>query len=132
MMKRYYIALTILTLLMLAAAFAVLLFSRPDFHLIMPLLAFYFAIITGIQHFVVVKSMQKSPRRFVQYFMGATVASLLLHLIVFAAYLFTHSQQAKIFALTFCIGFGAYLLFETIALVIFVNRERKRQQTAKD
>ncbi len=131
-MKRYYVALSLLTLLMLAAVFSVYLFSRPDFRMIMPLLVFYFAIITGIQHFVVVKSMEKSPRRFVQYFMGATVATLLLHLIVFAVYLFTHTQQAKVFALAFCIGFGTYLLFETIALVIYVNRERKKQRSAKD
>lgn len=127
-MKRYYIALSILTLLLLAASIAVWLFDAPQFHLFMPLLAVYFGVVAGVQHFVVVKSMKKSPRQFVQYFMGATVATLLLHLVVFAAYLFTHPHQAKAFAITFCIGFAALLVFETVALVIFVNRQRKNSQ----
>ncbi len=125
-MKRYYIALAIVTLLLVAAAFSVLLFSRSDFHLVMPILAFYFAIITGIQHFVVVKSMNKSPRQFVQYFLGATVAVLFIHLVVLASYLFTHTDQAKSFTLAFCIGFATMLVFETVALLIHVNREKKK------
>ncbi len=44
-MKRYYIALAIVTLLLVAAAFSVLLFSRSDFHLVMPILAFYLSLI---------------------------------------------------------------------------------------
>ncbi len=125
-MKRYYIALAIVTLLLVAAAFSVLLFSRSDFYLVMPILAFYFAIITGIQHFVVVKSMNKSPRQFVQYFLGATVAVLFIHLVVLASYLFTHTDQAKSFTLAFCIGFATMLVFETVALLIHVNREKKK------
>ena len=127
-MKRYYIALSIVTLVLLAAAFSVLLFSRSDFHIILPILAFYFAIITGIQHFVVVKSMKKSPRQFVQFFLGATVAVLFIHMVFLASYLFTHTDQAKIFTLSFSIGFATMLVFETVALVLFVNREKKKQQ----
>ena len=126
-MKRYYIALTIVTLVLLVAAFSVLLFSRPNFHLVMPLLALYFAIITGIQHYVVVKSMKKSPRQFVQCFLGATVAVLFIHLVVLASYLFTHTDQAKSFTLAFCIGFATMLVFETVALILFVKRQRENQ-----
>lgn len=121
-MKRYYIALSIVTLVLLAAAFSVLIFSRPDFHVIMPILAIYFAVVTGLQHYVVVKSMKKSPRQFVQFFLGATVAVLFIHLVVLASYLFTHVAQAKVFTLAFCIGFATMLIFETIALVLFVKR----------
>lgn len=127
-MKRYYIALAILMIVMLAASVVVNMTTASYFHLFMPLLAVYFAVVAGVQHYIVVKSMQKSPRQFVQYFMGATVATLLLHLVVFAAYLFTHPQQAKVFAITFSIGFAAMLIFETVALVIFINRQRKNSQ----
>jgi hypothetical protein len=127
-MKRYYIALAILMIVMLAAGVVVKMTAASHFHLFMPLLAVYFAVVAGVQHYIVVKSMQKSPRQFVQYFMGATVATLLLHLVVFAAYLFTHPQQAKVFAITFSIGFAAMLIFETVALVIFINRQRKNSQ----
>ena len=127
-MKRYYIALAILMIVMLAASVVVKMTTASFFHLFMPLLAVYFAVVAGVQHYIVVKSMQKSPRQFVQYFMGATVATLLLHLVVFAAYLFTHPQQANVFAITFSIGFAAMLIFETVALVIFINRQRKNSQ----
>ena len=96
-MKRYYIALSILTLLLLAASIAVRLFDAPQFHLFMPLLAVYFGVVAGVQHFVVVKSMKKSPRQFVQYFMGATVATLLLHLVSFMVMWF--APQAFIVAM---------------------------------
>lgn len=127
-MKRYYIALSIVTLVLGAVALAVLAFNPEQFHLIMVLLPFYFAIITGVQHFVVVKAMKKSPRQFVQYFLGATVAVLFIHLVVLASYLFTHTDQAKSFTLAFCIGFAAMLVFETVALILFVNREKKKRQ----
>jgi len=126
-MIRYYITLAIVTLVLIAAAFSVLLFSRPNFHLVMPLLALYFAIITGIQHYVVVKSMKKSPRQFVQYFLGATVAVLFLHLVVLASYLFTHVEQAKSFTLAFSIGFATMLVFETVAMVLYVKRAKDKK-----
>lgn len=131
-MKRYYIALAIVTLLLVATAFSVLLFSRSDFHLVMPILAFYFAIITGIQHFVVVKSMNKSPRQFVQYFLGATVAVLFIHMIVLFSIVFFRYNQlphvAKVFIIAFGLGFAIMLVFETVALLIHVNREKKNQR----
>lgn len=129
-MKRYYIALTIVTLLLIAAAFSVLLFARTDFHLFMPLLAFYFAAITGLQHFVVVKSMKKSPRQFVQYFLGSTVVVLFIHMIVLFSIVFFRYNQlphvAKVFIIAFGLGFAIMLVFETVALLIHVNREKKR------
>ena len=128
MMKRYYTALAIVTLVLVAAAFSVLLFSRPNFYLIMPILAVYFAIVTGIQHFVIVKSMKKSPREFVQYFLGATVVTLFIHLVVLASYLFTHTNQAKVFTISFCIGFATMLIFETVALILFVRRQKKEEK----
>ena len=126
-MKKYYIALAIVTVALLGVALGVLAFAKEQFHLIMALLPFYFALITGVQHWVVVKSMKKSPRQFVQYFLGATVAVLFIHLVVLASYLFTHTDQAKSFTLAFCIGFATMLVFETVALILFVKRQRKNQ-----
>ena len=129
-MKRYYIALAIVTLLLIAAAFSVLLIARHEFHLFMPLLAFYFAVITGIQHFVVVKSMTKSPQRFVQFFLGSTVVALFVHMIVLFSVVFFRyfhaPHAAKVFILSFGIGFAIMLVFETVALLVHVNREKKK------
>lgn len=134
-MKRYYIALAILALLMVAAAFGMMAIARPHFHFFMPVLAVYFAIVTGVQHYVVVKSMKKSPRQFVQFFLGSTVAALLLHMavlfsLVFFRYLH-HPHVAKVFILTFAIGFAVTLVFETVSLLLHVNREKKLHKAAE-
>jgi preprotein translocase subunit SecF len=75
--------------------------------------------------------MYQSPRRFVQVFLATTVATLFVHLVVFAVYLFTHTAHAKPFALAFCIGFAAMMVFETTAMVITISNERKKNQQQK-
>lgn len=127
-MRRYYITLVAIALLLALASFAVMWTSPAHFLTVMPLLALYFAAVTGVQHYFVVKSMYKSPKPFVQLFLAFTVASLFLHMVVFAAYLFTHIRQAKLFAIAFCIGFAVMLVFETASLVLLINREKKNRQ----
>lgn len=128
MMKRYYIALVVVALVLALASFVVM-WTIPERYLtVMPLLALYFAAVTGVQHYFVVKSMYQSPKRFVQFFLATTVATLFLHLVVFAAYLFTHTQQAKLFAIAFCIGFAVMLVFETVSLILLINREKKSRK----
>lgn len=128
MMKRYYIALVVVALVLALVSFVVM-WTIPERYLtVMPLLALYFAAVTGVQHYFVVKSMYQSPKRFVQFFLATTVATLFLHLVVFAAYLFTHTQQAKLFAIAFCIGFAVMLVFETVSLILLINREKKSRK----
>ena len=126
-MRRYYIALVAFALVLTLAAFAVQWLAPACFLTVMPLLALYFAVVLGVQHYIVLKSMKKSPRQFVQFFLGSTVAVLFIHLVVLASYLFTHTDQAKSFTLAFCIGFASMLVFETVALILFVKRQRKNQ-----
>ncbi len=127
-MRRYYIALVAMALLLALASFVVMWTAPQAFLPVMPLLALYFAVVTGVQHYIVLKSMYQSPRRFVQVFLAATVAILFVHLVVFAVYLFTHTAHAKPFALAFCIGFAAMMVFETTAMVVTIGNERKKQQ----
>ena len=127
-MRRYYLSLVVVTLVLVLASFVVMWTAPGSFLTVMPLLAIYFAVVTGVQHYIVLKSMYRSPRRFVQIFLATTVATLFLHLVVFAAYLFTHTSQARPFAIAFCIGFATFLVFETAALVLHINREKKNRQ----
>jgi hypothetical protein len=130
-MRRYYIALVAMALLLALASFVVMWTAPQAFLPVMPLLALYFAVVTGVQHYIVLKSMYQSPRRFVQVFLAATVAILFVHLVVFAVYLFTHTAHAKPFALAFCIGFAAMMVFETTAMVLTIGNERKKNQQQK-
>lgn len=130
-MRRYYIALVAMALLLALASFVVMWTAPQAFLPVMPLLALYFAVVTGVQHYIVLKSMYQSPRRFVQVFLAATVAILFVHLVVFAVYLFTHTAHAKPFAIAFCIGFAAMMVFETTAMVLTIGNERKKNQQQK-
>ena len=127
-MRRYYIALVAFALVLTLAAFAVQWLAPACFLTVMPLLALYFAVVLGVQHYIVLKSMYQSPRRFVQVFLATTVATLFIHLAVFALYLFTHTAHAKLFAIAFCIGFATMLVFETASLVLLINREKKNRE----
>lgn len=128
-MKRYYISLVALTLL-LAVISIIALQGGQGFMPILPLTALYFAIVTGVQHYIVVKAFDKSPRAFVKNFMGVTVGTLFLHIIAFAIYLLTHPQQAKVFAIGFCIAYAVYLVFETTSLALLIQRRRKQNNKA--
>jgi len=109
-------------------AFCVMWFAPDRYVTAMPLLALYFGIISGVQHWLVCRSLYKSPRAFIQIFLGSVVGVLLLHIIVLAAYIFTHVKEAKMFLVAFIVCYVVYLVFETAALVRFVQSEKKRRE----
>lgn len=127
-MRRYYISLLSVSLVLILASFAVMWFVPQTFIVAMPLLVLYFAILTIVQHTIVVKAMQRSPKTFVQLFLGTTVGVLFIHLIVLASFLLTNPGQGRRFLIAFCIGYVAYLVFETVALVRYVDNEKKKRQ----
>ena len=127
-MRRYYISLLIVSLVLVLASFGVMWLAPQTIIIAMPLLVLYFAILTLVQHTIVVKAMQRSPKTFVQLFLGTTVGVLFIHLIVLAAFLLTNPGQGRRFLIAFCIGYVVYLVFETVALVRYVDSEKKRRQ----
>jgi predicted neutral ceramidase superfamily lipid hydrolase len=127
-MRRYYISLLLVSLVLILASFMVMWFAPKVFIVAMPLLVLYFAILTLVQHTIVVKAMQRSPKTFVQLFLGTTVGVLFIHLIVLATFLLTTPAQGRRFLIAFCIGYVVYLVFETVALVRYVDNEKKKRQ----
>ncbi len=123
-MKKYYVSLILLTIVLIVAAFCTLWFAQGVFQTIMPFIPLYFAVITGLQHYAVVKSFYKDPRTFVKNFLGLTVGTLFLHLVLLCLWAFTHIPTARTFILAFCICYIVYLAFETIQLVLLVKRKR--------
>jgi len=121
-MKRYYIILAILTAVLAAVAWWVGRGIGQAFFAVLPL---YFAIVTGVQHYVVANSLKKDPRTFIKNFLGLTVGTLFLHLVVLSLWAFTHIPTAKPFILAFGIGFVVYLAFETLMLVLLVRSNKK-------
>lgn len=127
-MRRYIISLLIISLTLVLASFAVMWLAPQQFIIAMPLLVLYFAVLTLVQHTIVTKAMHRSPKTFVQLFLGSTVGVLFIHLIVLAIFLFTTPTQGRRFLIAFCIGYVVYLVFETVALVRYVDNEKKKRQ----
>lgn len=127
-MRRYYISLLVMTLLMVVAAFCVQWFAPQQFLVAMPLLALYFGVVTGVVHYVVIHAMQRSPRAFVQVYLGTTVGMLVMHLIVITLYLLNHHTTGQRFLIAFLVGFVVSFAFEVVCLVRHVDNERKHRQ----
>ena len=127
-MRRYIISLLIISLTLVLASFAVMWLAPQQFIIAMPLLVLYFAVLTLVQHTIVTKAMHRSPKTFVQLFLGSTVGVLFIHLIVLAAFLLTNPSQGRRFLIAFCIGYVVYLVFETVALVRYVEKKKKKRQ----
>lgn len=127
MSRRYLISLLALSLVLVLAAFAVQWFAPQWFLPVMPLLALYFGIVAGAQHWIVTRAMHRSPRAFVQIFLGSVTAVLFLHLAVLIVYVLSCTSHARPFLIAFCIGYAATLVFETVALVQFVRLQRKNK-----
>lgn len=128
-MRRYIVSLLIMTLLLVLMSFAIMYFWPQQWLAIMPFLALYFGIVTGLQHWLVTKAMFKSPKAFVQQFLGTTVGVLFVHLIVLALYLFSHPGNAKLFTIVFLVGFVVSWVFETISILLFVRNEKKKRES---
>lgn len=128
MSRRYLISLLAMTLALVLASFIVLWVAPEKFLIAMPVLALYFGIVTGVQHFLVTRAMYRSPKTFVQIFLATVVGMLFLHIVVLAAYLLTHLTHVHLFTVAFLIGYVVSLVFETVALVQFVKDERNRRR----
>lgn len=130
-MKNYFFHISILTLVLVLASF-VILWCRPSFFLIaMPIIALYFAVITGLEHYCVTRAAKKDPRTFIKSFLGVTVGSMMIHLVVLMVYMFTHVQQARVFAIYFAICYVIHLAFETIELVRYVKAYQQKLEESK-
>ncbi len=128
MSRRYIISLLAMTLALVLLSFIVMFISPDKWLMAMPFIALYFGIVTGLQHWLVTKAMFRSPKAFVQQFLGTTVGVLFLHLAVMAIYLLTHPGNAKIFTIAFLIGFVVSWVFETLAILMFIKKEKKKRE----
>lgn len=133
-MKRYLISLLILTLVLAVVALALGAFAPGSFNVAYLILVAYFALVTGVQHMFVTRSTKADPRTFVRNFFMVTLLVLALHMIVMVVYVFSHLKDAmanKTFAIAFLTGYFAYLVFETVALVMYVHRQQKEAKQAE-
>lgn len=123
-MKKYFIRLFIVTIIMVVAAFIPMWCEAQWFQAIMPVIPLYFCVVAGVEHYLIVRSTYKDPRIFIKNFLMLTVITLLLHLAVIVVWSFTHLTTAKSFLLAFCVAYLVYMVYEVAEQVVFIKHQR--------
>lgn len=133
-MKKYTIHLILLSVLMLVASLAsqgIQFFSAlPVWTL--PVMVVYFSIIDIVEYWLTSRSITKSPKGFVQFFLGMTVAILFLHLILITIGVLSHPSTGKNFAIAFMIYYVVYTVFVIAEIIVFMRRFGNNPDKAGD
>ncbi len=128
-MKRYYLGLIVLTIVMMLLAFATKWFGMDFFaplHVVMlPLAVIYFAVVDAVQYWITIRSVNKSPKTFVQFFLATTVAVLLLHIIVLVGGMLLNPACGKRFAIGFLVLYVVYTFYIMAQFVHFMRNAGK-------
>lgn len=128
-MRRYLIGLALLTIVMVLLSFVVkwtgMEFFAPVGIAMFPMATLYFAVVDGVQYWLTVRSVDKNPKAFVQFFLGITVAVLFLHLMVLVGGILTNPAAGKRFAVGFLVLYVVYTFYIMAALVRFVRNAGK-------
>ena len=129
-MKRYFIGLILLTLVMVLLAFAVKWAAMPFFAPVpvwlLPFAVLYFAVAYAAQYWLTVTAVNKHPKIFVQQFLATTIWVLFLHLLILFGVGFTHPEYGKRFIVAFLILYVVYTAYMVIALVRYVRNAGKK------
>ncbi len=105
-----FLALVLWTLLYLSALFS----SNLSFPLVVYIFIGVFGLLTIGIHHLLMSANEKSPQRFVTYFMGSVSAKLFLTLIFLLLYLYFNREERVVVALSV---FGTYVVFTTLEVV---------------
>lgn len=123
--------LLVLTLVGVLVSFVMMWLNANLYIWLMPLIAPFFALVTGGTHFLIINGMNRDPRSFVKRFLGLSVGSMMVHLLILIGYTLTHMHNvdevatAKRFVLLYAAYFFVYLVFETIELIRFVRKPKQ-------
>ena len=124
-MKRYFLGLLVLTIVMVILAFAVKWTAMPFFEPLpfwmLPVAVLYFALTYGVQYWMTVTSVSKNPKTFIQLFLATTVGVLFLHFVVLVGGMLMYPAAGKRFAVGFLILYVVYTIYMTVSLVRFMK-----------
>lgn len=112
-LKSYFVFCCILAIPVFYIAFNV---ESDLVNPLMPLQFLFFVVLTGLLHYVLLRSLKKNPKLFISYFMTLTGLKMFLYLIILTTYLFLFKEQAKSFVVSFLLFYLLFTAFEAIAL----------------
>jgi zinc transporter ZupT len=111
-MNKFIKQLCILTLVVIVAS----VFLRAHLTVWWPAIVGFFFIVGIIVFYFADKAKKKDMRRFTNFYMGATVAKMVVYLTIIFIYAITFKEDAKRFAVTFLAYYLVYSIFETYKL----------------
>lgn len=97
----------------------------------MPYLIILSFSVTLLFHYVVLKASEKKFNRFISYFMMATVAKLLLYIVIIFLYVYLNRSDTLPFVITFLLLYFIYSIFEIINLLKLQNPSSKTNSEKK-
>lgn len=136
-MKQYILHLLIITLVAMLSCFAMQWFHVDFFAdlpaLALPLLVLYFAVVDGVQYWLTMRSVEKSPKTFVQLFLALSVGVLFLHMGALLAGMFkigklTDVTLQKHFIVGFLIYYVVFTVFVITEMVLTVKRLQRENK----
>lgn len=86
------------------------------YHPVYILVLIFFFVITGIMHYILLKSSTMRPAKFSNYFMIATTVKLLIYLVFMSLYLYFYTMNAVPFLIVFLTGYILFSLFESVSI----------------
>ena len=111
-MNKFIKQLCILTLVVIVAS----VFLRAYLTIWWPAIVGFFFIVSMIVFYFADKAKKKDMRRFTNFYMGATVAKMVIYLTIILIYAISFKDDAKRFAVTFLVYYLVYSIFETYKL----------------
>lgn len=113
---KYFIRLTIFSIILvvLSILFQTLLplYATPA----MPYIILFYFIMIAFVHYIVLRGSIISNKNFINNYILGTIIKFLSILIFLGIYIFLNKTDAIRFALTFCVFYFLYAIFEVIAL----------------
>ena len=121
-MNKYLSSFFIFLLLLAAIIFSISLKLDAEATKLSWLIYFYFAVITLLFHYGVVRSTKSRPQVFIRYYMAATTIKLFLHLSIIIIFSFLHREMATRFIITFMIMYLLFTVFEVMAVWLKIRK----------
>jgi len=81
------------------------------------------ACLTAFMHFSLLQISEKSAQKFSSRFMMVSGIKMIIYLIFITIYVFTFTDQAKVFLISFFILYITFTAFEVVQIMLYLKRK---------
>jgi len=117
-MQKYITRLLIFTAVLSLIVYGLFTVLEQFYLPIVPYLIAFFASISALVHFILLKASNYRITKFSTFFMGSVTLKLFMYIIFLVVYVLFDRENAVPFLITFFVFYLAFTIFETISLLI--------------